>query len=274
MEKNKLSKLNIIARKILTVLPKIFYDILIVFCVLLTVVIVLQRITNSNQSFYGIRIFSVISGSMVPKYDIGEVVICKDVNPAEIEIGDVIVYRGNVGELTNRLVMHEVVSIDIDEIGYRIFHVKGLQNTAGDPDVMESQVLGEVVFKSVILTFLYALATSVYSSFIIIVILVINVFVSFKPSKKPKQLGAHIEPVEDENRADKNDNEENDDDEIKEENNEKDNVEENKEIEKEEIKKEDKENKQEDIKPEESTTKKSRTKNVTKKKKSAESKEN
>lgn len=271
MEKNKFSKLNIIARKILTVLPKILYDMLIVFCVLLTVVIVLQRITNSNQSFYGIRIFSVVSGSMVPKYDVGEVVICKDVNSEEIEIGDVIVYRGNVGELTNRLVMHEVVSIDVDENGYRIFHVKGLQNTAGDPDVMENQVLGQVIFKSVILTFLYALATSVYSSFIIIVILVINVFVSFKPSKKPKQLGAHIEPVESDNNTGNNEEDKKED---KEENQE--NLEENDENKasvKEEVINEEKIEEQiEKVKTEEKTSKKS--KNVTKKKKSTESKEN
>lgn len=269
MEKDKISKLNIVARKILTVLPKILYDILIVFCVLLTIIIVLQRITNSNQSFYGIRIFSVASGSMVPKYGIGEVVICQDVETKEIKVGNVIVYRGNVGELTNRLVMHEVVSIDVDENGYRTFKVKGLQNTAGDPDVNENQVLGKVIFKSGILTFLYALATSIYSSFIIIIILVINVFISFKPSRRTKQLDAYIEPVKNDNGIEKQEDNikgetENQED-LKE-------CDEDNEIVKEEIINEQHEEEIKEDKVKENIGKK--TKNVTKKKKSAESKEN
>lgn len=193
MEKDKVSKLNIMAKKILKVLPKFLYDLLIIFCVLLTIVIVLQRITDSNQSFYGIRIFSVASGSMVPQFGIGEVVICQDTNPKEIEVGDVIVYRGNVGELTNRLVMHEVVNIDTDANGYRTFHVKGIQNTAGDPDVKENQVLGKVIIKSLILSLLYALATSTYASFVIIIILVINVFLAFRPSREQMQISEHSE---------------------------------------------------------------------------------
>ena len=203
MEKDKVSKLNNIAKKILKVLPKFLYDLLIIFCVLLTIVIVLQRITDSNQSFYGIRIFSVASGSMVPQFGIGEVVICQDVNPKDIEEGDVIVYRGNIGDLQNRLVMHEVIGIDTDENGYRTFHVKGIQNTAGDPDVKENQVLGKVIIKSLILSILYALATSTYASFIIIVILVINVFLAFKPSKEPMQLNEHNEVHKDESENEK-----------------------------------------------------------------------
>ena len=201
MEKDKVSKLNIITKKILKEIPRFLYNLLIIFCVLLTLVIVLQRITDSNQSFYGIRIFSVASGSMVPQFGIGEVVICQDVNPKDIEEGEVIVYRGNIGDLQNRLVMHEVIGIDTDENGYRTFHVKGIQNTAGDPDVKENQVLGKVIVKSLILSILYALATSTYASFIIIIILVINVFLAFRPNREPMQLNEHNEVHKDEEKV-------------------------------------------------------------------------
>ena len=201
MEKDKVSKLNIITKKILKEIPRFLYNLLIIFCVLLTLVIVLQRITDSNQSFYGIRIFSVASGSMVPQFGIGEVVICQDVNPKDIEERDVIVYRGNIGDLQNRLVMHEVIGIDTDENGYRTFHVKGIQNTAGDPDVKENQVLGKVIVKSLILSILYALATSTYASFMIIIILVINVFLAFRPNREPMQLNEHNEVHKDEEKV-------------------------------------------------------------------------
>lgn len=170
-------------KKILKIVPKILYDILIIFCVALILVVVWQIITDNNESIGGYRLFRIISGSMVPEFNVDEVVVCKDTESEDIEIGNVIVYRGKTGELTNRLIMHEV--IDKKEVdGNLIFHVKGIQNTTGDPDVYASQILGVVVHESKVLTLLYHLATSTYSSFIIIVILVINVFVSFLPKKE------------------------------------------------------------------------------------------
>ena len=182
MGKKKFSKKDIL-KKILKVVPKILYDILIIFCVALILVVVWQIITDNYESIGGYRLFRIISGSMVPEFNVDEVVVCKDTESEDIEIGNVIVYRGKTGELTNRLIMHEV--IDKKEVdGNLIFHVKGIQNTTGDPDVYASQILGVVVHESKVLTLLYHLATSTYSSFIIIVILVINVFVSFLPKKE------------------------------------------------------------------------------------------
>lgn len=184
MEKKEFSKLNIL-KKILNILLKLLYDILIIFCVILIIVVVWQRITDSNRSIYGYRLFRIISGSMVPEYNIDEVVVCKEVDTRSLKIGDIIVYRGRVGELNNKLVMHEI--IDIRESGGElIFSVKGIQNLLGDPNVSSSQILGEVIFKSSLLTYLYALATDTNSAFIIIMILVINVFIAFLPTKKEK----------------------------------------------------------------------------------------
>ena len=165
MGKKKFSKKDIL-KKILKVVPKILYDILIIFCVALILVVVWQIITDNNESIGGYRLFRIISGSMVPEFNVDEVVVCKDTESEDIEIGNVIVYRGKTGELTNRLIMHEV--IDKKEVdGNLIFHVKGIQNTTGDPDVYASQILGVVVHESKVLTLLYHLATSTYSSFII-----------------------------------------------------------------------------------------------------------
>lgn len=182
MEKKKFSKLNI-AKKILSIVAKILYDLLILFCILLIVIVAWQRITDSNKSVYGYRLFRIISGSMVPDYNIDEIVVCKDIDVNDIKVGDVVVYRGRIGELNNKLIMHKVVDINREDHGL-IFHVKGIQNTASDPNVQSGQIVGKVVFKSQALTHVYALATSLYSSFIIVIILVINVFISFRPTRR------------------------------------------------------------------------------------------
>ena len=170
-----------IAKKILKIVFKILYQILIIMCVLLIAIIVFQKITDSNRSIGGYRIFRVITGSMEPEYDIGQVVISKQIDPNDINVGDDIVYLGTYGEYNGKIIMHEVVAIDKDENGNLNFHAKGLHSSSvEDPQIKPHQIYGIVKFKSGLLTILYKLATSIYSAFIIVTILVLNVFISFK----------------------------------------------------------------------------------------------
>ena len=173
--------------KVVKIVSKILYQMLVIVCLVVAAVIILQKVTESNKSIAGYRIFRVITGSMEPEYEVGEVVISKEVDPKNIKVGDDIVYLGTYGEYSGKIIMHSVVAIDTDENGNLNFHAKGLRSTSvEDPQIKESQVYGVVKFKSGILTVLYKLATNIYSLFIIISILVLNVFISFRVSGKNK----------------------------------------------------------------------------------------
>lgn len=193
--KEKEWKGNLI-KNIFKITLKILYNLLIVLCVLLILIIALQKITDSSGSLAGYRIFRVVTGSMLPQYDVGEVVICKEMEATNIKVGDDIVYKGSSGELRGKVIMHEVVKIEINENDNLIFHAKGISNTQEDPDeIRADQIYGVVKFKSQILTVLYKLATNIYSSFIIIIVLVLNVFISFKTTKKDDD----VQDVEEDN---------------------------------------------------------------------------
>lgn len=222
------------AKKIMKIVLKILYQIFIIICLLLAVIIVLQKVTDSNRTILGYRIFRVITGSMEPEYDIGQVVICKETDPNDIKVGDDIVYLGKYGEYNGKIIMHEVIGIDRDENNNLNFHAKGLHSSSvEDPQIKVSQIYGVVKFKSGILTVLYKLATSIYSAFIIITILVLNVFISFRFSGKQniQQLQEANEEFDEENTEDDDEIEddeidddeiETDEDEIEEENDESD----------------------------------------------------
>ena len=213
MENDIYSKSNIF-KKAIKLVFKILYQILIVLCFILILIIVLQKVTNSNGSIAGYRIFRVITGSMIPQYDVGEVVISKEINPNKIKVGDDIVYMGTYGEYNGKIIMHEVVRIDKDENGNNTnFHAKGLNtNSIEDPQIKADQIYGVVKLKAGVLTVLYNLATNIYTSFVIITILAFNVFVSFSlPEKiKKKQLKEASEEFEEE--EDDEDDEEYDED--------------------------------------------------------------
>lgn len=192
------------AKKIIKIVFKILYEIFMVMCVLLILIVVFQKISDSNRSIAGYRIFRVVTGSMIPEYDIGEVVISKEVEPHNIEVGDDIVYLGKSGEYSGKIIMHKVIAIDKDDKGNLNFHAKGLNNSSiEDAEIKEDQIYGVVKFKSGILTLLYRLATTIDSAFIIITILVLNVFITFKFSGKPKL--PQIEENIDEDEVDDND---------------------------------------------------------------------
>ncbi len=174
-------------KKVVKIVFKILYQILVILCLIVAAIIIFQKISDSNRSIAGYRIFRVITGSMEPEYQVGEVVISKEVNPTTIKVGDDIVYLGRYGEYNGKIIMHSVVAIDTDENGNLNFHAKGLHTSSvEDPQIKADQVYGVVKFKSGILTVLYKLATNIYSLFVIISVLVLNVFIAFKPSGKEK----------------------------------------------------------------------------------------
>ena len=202
MSKDNRRKIN--AKKIIKIVLIILYQILVIMALILTAIIVLQKVTNNNQSIGGYKIFRVITGSMEPEYEVGEVVISKEVNPKDIQIGDDIVYLGRNGEYAGKIIMHNVIGIDTDENGNLTFHAKGLHSSSvEDPQIKEEQIYGVVTYTSSFLTVLYDLATNIYSVFFIIIVLVLNVFISFRTPKKTKKrkvkriANIHDEPYED-----------------------------------------------------------------------------
>lgn len=225
MESGTRSKGNI-AKKILKIVLKILYQILIILCVILTIIILLQKTSNSNRTILGYRLFRVITGSMEPEYDVGTVVICKEIPMNEINVGDDIVYVGTYGDYNGKIIMHEVVGIDKDENNNNVnFHAKGLHDASvEDPQIKPNQIFGVVKYQSGILTLLYNLATSIYSAFIIITVLVLNVFISFRVPGK-NRIQQLQETYDDEYLEEDNEIEdeiETNEDEIEEENNESD----------------------------------------------------
>lgn len=207
---------NIVIKKVIKIVAKILYQILVVLCLIVAAVIILQKVTASNKSIAGYRIFRVITGSMEPEYDIGQVVISKEVDPNSIKVGDDIVYLGTYGEYSGKIIMHSVVGIDKDANGNLNFHAKGLHSSSvEDPQIKESQIYGVVKYKSTILTILYKLATNIYSLFVIVLVLALNVFIAFRThdDEDVKQLEdvANTEIEDDESEYE--DDEENDEDE-------------------------------------------------------------
>ncbi|MEQ9714384.1 MAG: signal peptidase I [Candidatus Asgardarchaeum sp.] len=144
----------------------------------------LSRLLNTSYP-----IVVVSSQSMVPNLNVGDILILKGVDPSEIHVGDIIVFRATWLPARSPLVVHRVVEIEIINNHY-YFYTKGDNNLLPDPEpTPDMNVVGVVVFVipkiGTITLFLQSSGLTV-PIIIILLILLIYSFLSEKKEEKPK----------------------------------------------------------------------------------------
>lgn len=148
-------------RKTLKILWDIIVKLVTLLIVLISLIIIVQKVTNNKESFFGYRIFRVQTGSMIPKYQIGDVILVKKQDVDKIKVGDDVTYLGESSSVKGILITHRV--IDIQEVdGKKEFHTQGIANNLEDPVVHGNQINGVVQFKMPILTLLCKLLNNKY----------------------------------------------------------------------------------------------------------------
>ena len=153
--------------KALKIIAMLFKIIISFFIIVVISIIFIQRISNNKVSLGGYSLFTIASESMVPKYEVFDMIVAKKVNTNDINVGDDVVYLGNKSDFAGKIVTHEVIKIDkID--GNVYFHTKGLANDVEDPLVNADQIMGRVSFKSHILSFISGIVNNIYGFYFVI----------------------------------------------------------------------------------------------------------
>ena len=159
-------------KKIILKVLKYFF---ITIFVLFVSMVCLQRFSNNRISIFNFRLFTVISGSMEPKYKIGDVLVAVETDPKDIKVGDAISYLGAKNSFKDKVITHEVVKIERDKQGKYYFHAKGLANAIEDPIVEESQLYGVVKYRVVTLSFIYKIVGTPLGFFIFVVLPIVYI---------------------------------------------------------------------------------------------------
>ncbi|MGB9955314.1 signal peptidase I [Haloferax prahovense] len=117
--------------------------------VVLLVAVALVVVLAAPQVFGAEASYTVLSGSMSPTFDAGDVVVVRDVPPADISEGDIITYREAGSAITDERtdrVTHRVVAVDRSGDS-PVFRTKGDANEDVDSDpVAADRVVGSVWF--------------------------------------------------------------------------------------------------------------------------------
>lgn len=133
-----------------SLLSRILYITGVLVCIILlpilimNITIVVKSYISPNEvpDFFGIKPFIVVTGSMEDTINSGDLVITKAVDPATLEVGDIISYREGESVITHRIVEFT------EEEGEAAFITQGDANNAEDSNpVLYSQVEGTYLFR-------------------------------------------------------------------------------------------------------------------------------
>ena len=198
--KEKIQKLK--NNKILKIIGNILYAIIFIIVLFILIIAILQRTTNNEITLFGYRIFVVATGSMVPEYEVGDVLVSKEVDPATIQVGDDIVYEGKEGSFKDKIVTHQVIMIEKENDNYRI-QTKGIANTKEDPEITQNEVIGKVIYKMGVLSLLQRAMSNNYVFYFVVFVPI--VLLTFRQVLKSR-LDDDDEEDEEEKGDDKNKN--------------------------------------------------------------------
>lgn len=136
---------------------------------------------SNNISFFGYKQYIVMTGSMQPSYNIGDLIFEKEIAKEDIKLNDVITYSLENGQDT---VTHRVIDI-IEENGETYYQFKGDNNNSPDPDLVTyEQIQGKVIYK---IDRLGSLIAEFVSGTGVILILIIFILSYMKTNRKEER---------------------------------------------------------------------------------------
>lgn len=154
--------------------------VLFVFMAIFLLTVLIQRFSNNRMSVGGVRLFTVLSESMLPVYNVWDIVVVNKVDPANIKIGDDVTYRGLEGDVKGKIVTHRVEKIDYDEGSQKyLFVTKGINNVGQDAQISEDQIFGRVVYKTFLLS-LFSRASRNTVIFILFVFIPLAIYIAIE----------------------------------------------------------------------------------------------
>lgn len=170
---------NILKRKI-----NILIYIILIPILIYNISLIIQAVikTSETPNFLGIKTYVIISGSMKPSLQIGDIVIVKKVAQNELKQGDIISYRQGQSVITHRIA--EV----IDKEGEVEYKTKGDNNNAEDSGTVSYEMIEGKVVKHILQVGKIAIILQKKGT-IIFIILILYIYILYSsPIKKKRAL--------------------------------------------------------------------------------------
>lgn len=135
---------------------------------------------QNTPSILGYKSFTIISGSMQPAINLGDMIVLKSVDENEIKNGDIISFKKG-----DSIITHRVIEIDFDENGEKQFITKGDYNNSKDIGIVKYPEIEGKIIKTIPYVGKLALAMQDKTS-VVVVISIFIVYLLFRLKKERK----------------------------------------------------------------------------------------
>lgn len=142
--------------------------------------VVLLAVLLAGARLLGLQVYTVISGSMEPKYHVGSIIYVKSVPPEDLREGDDISFL--IGEDT--VATHRIIEVIPDETDPDVirFRTKGINNEIEDTNPVHCKnVLGKVVGTIPLLGYVSDYVQHPPGTFVVLGVMAILVIAFFVP---------------------------------------------------------------------------------------------
>ncbi len=152
---------------------------------------------NQTMNIIGFKGFAVLTPSMEPVYNVGDIVISTKVDPDDLEVGDPITFRTDLnGDGKKEMVTHYIFSIEYVE-GVRTYQTNPEGRDYADPwTIVDEDIVGIVSFKIPFIGYIIIFAIILFENPIflglvilnIVIIIVIVKLIKKKPEEEKNEL--------------------------------------------------------------------------------------
>ena len=145
------------ALRVINIIKNVIFGVVLALLVGVIIIVTTAHFNGETPKLFGHAIYRVTSSSMVPTLGVGDIIMCRDCDPMELKVGDIITYNGTTGEFAGKKVTHRVVKepyLNNENDKYYLV-TKGDDNPVDDTPIAVSQVTGKFVKKVELLKILY-----------------------------------------------------------------------------------------------------------------------
>ncbi len=140
-------------------------SLLIIIEIFAILFIVVGKMSGNTPTIFGHQMYVIVSPSMEPEINVGDVIISEKYDGGELEVGQVVTYYGTKGDVAGKMITHKIVEIDGDKIV-----TQGVANSNPDPSIRRDEVRSVMKRNTVVLSAVYRVI-SAPAGFICLIVL-------------------------------------------------------------------------------------------------------
>ena len=110
----------------------VLVTILVILSALLCLTLCVQIISGREANLFGYRVCTILTGSMEPTLPTGSTIVVHTVDPADLQVGDVITFSSRDPSIAGMTNTHRIIALETDSTGTPCFVTQGDANPVED----------------------------------------------------------------------------------------------------------------------------------------------